>query len=793
MEDEVNPNATAAPDDNYWSLVPAPAPVDTGEDVRRSIAAQGTLGVTADVPGMIGGITQGVQQGARWLGEKAFIDLPNLLGADLNKEQIRADIDYGLKKAQEAELSPSEVKDVEEGRRVYAPMTGTYATPQYYEEKTKEILPYTQYEAVTPEGKLAGSASRFATGAAATAPFLGPGSSTNLLRQGESTIARAAAKPVTGTLMRSGEEALLGGISGLGSEAAGEWAKENAPEYEGWARFAGSMVAPAGAKATFETVKPWVMPKVFADDTALKLLAEDFKDGTSAMTPEQLNKAIEDGLEPTVFDLAGPKTREWLEKNYKISSETMKNVTDLNNILEGRPEATRTKMRDYMEETFGKDLATFKKEELLTSAKEAENNAVWASSRANPAAASLKLPELNKLRKNNGTLKQAFDQVVQNSKQKLYPSKYGVNPTVQNLSFWQQVKTELDDTIRKSKPNKVTGTGDTALYNAALDAKENLLKILDDAVPEYGKARDSHSALLGLDNSVDAGEQFAKLKKSEDFKDYLDVYKKYTPDQQELFKRSFIRSMYDDLGNKEGSLNAFVTSIKSPKAQRYYREVLGDQYDDLVGRAVAQQTMDRVAAIKAADTKFVSWANVKQFAQIGGPGFAGGIIQGMMEGSNPSATTLALYATTAGLAARNVVLNAGERRIAPRVTALMKSQKPEDIKNLGKLIQENPDAFTFIEKINKVAARAPLRYVQSQQQVEPKPEVDENYWQLEPTPYQAQASGGRVERKAGGRVGSSSICAEVNRTRLLLGQKTASMLSMPDDAIVSALHIAKTK
>ena len=170
MEDEVNPNATAAPEADYWSLVPAPAPVDTGEDVRRSIAAQGTLGVTADVPGMIGGITQGVQQGAR----------PNLLGADLNKEQIRADIDYGLKKAQEAELSPSEVKDVEEGRRVYAPMTGTYATPQYYEEKTKEFLPYTQYEAVTPEGKLAGSASRFATGAAATAPFLGPGASTNL-------------------------------------------------------------------------------------------------------------------------------------------------------------------------------------------------------------------------------------------------------------------------------------------------------------------------------------------------------------------------------------------------------------------------------------------------------------------------------------------------------------------------------------------------------------------------------------------------------------------------------------
>jgi len=54
-----------------------------------------------------------------------------------------------------------------------------------------------------------------------------------------------------------------------------------------------------------------------------------------------------------------------------------------------------------------------------------------------------------------------------------------------------------------------------------------------------------------------------------------------------------------------------------------------------------------------------------------------------------------------------------------------------------------------------------------------------------------QASGGRIARKSGGRTMGNSISAEVKRVRALLSEKTASMLSVPDDAIATALHIAK--
>ena len=52
-------------------------------------------------------------------------------------------------------------------------------------------------------------------------------------------------------------------------------------------------------------------------------------------------------------------------------------------------------------------------------------------------------------------------------------------------------------------------------------------------------------------------------------------------------------------------------------------------------------------------------------------------------------------------------------------------------------------------------------------------------------------AGGRVQRKSGGRIKSNPISAEVRRVKALLSEKTASMLSMPDDAIATALNIAK--
>lgn len=55
----------------------------------------------------------------------------------------------------------------------------------------------------------------------------------------------------------------------------------------------------------------------------------------------------------------------------------------------------------------------------------------------------------------------------------------------------------------------------------------------------------------------------------------------------------------------------------------------------------------------------------------------------------------------------------------------------------------------------------------------------------------ARAAGGRLAFKAGGSVGANAISSEVNKARLMLRRKTERMLSLPDDAVATALHMAK--
>jgi hypothetical protein len=56
-----------------------------------------------------------------------------------------------------------------------------------------------------------------------------------------------------------------------------------------------------------------------------------------------------------------------------------------------------------------------------------------------------------------------------------------------------------------------------------------------------------------------------------------------------------------------------------------------------------------------------------------------------------------------------------------------------------------------------------------------------------------RAAGGRIERKAGGRIGHNPISAEINRIRIMLRNQTEQMLSVPDDAIATALQMAKNR
>lgn len=751
--------------EDEWQIVQQPTPeaaVDPGEDAVKSAAAQGTLGF-GDIVSLPGFVGQGIQSGVKYLARKGMEGSNKYLGTEIPVEQVMADVERGSLEP----LSEEERKAVQEGRAIPSAEMGTLPTPFGVEQSIKSSLPYTQYESKTPTGKLTGAASRFAAGSA-----IGP------IRTAPLRIAEGA-------------------LAGTGSEVAGEYALKNFPEYETYARLAGAIGSPAAAKFGWNTVKPWAMPQTFADEKTIELLAQDIRNGTSKMKPDDIKAAIANGATPSVIDMAGNKTREWISKRYGVSMDMLDSIEELNNMMAARAGESRGRLRTFLEDKY-KGLSNMSIENQMTTAQEAERKLAYDIANNSPNAMGVWNAEIQSLT-NNGYIKDVMDKVKSDFSENRIPKKWNVVPPMgnfpPNLQYWNVVKQELDAIISKNRPNKLTGTGNQSVFESAQEAKKELVKALDDAVPEYAAARDSHSELLGYTSAPDAGNAFASANTASEINDLLGLYSKYNDGQKELFRRGVVRSLYDQLGSPSGSVSGFVKRMTSENAKENFVKVLGeDQYNTLLGRATAEDIMSKAKAIKEMPGGTAAFA-AKEGAKAGALLAAGQVANIFIHGgpSIGGVPALASGIAAIGSVGKDLALNYAERRVAPRVVELMRSSHPDDLVRLGDLIAKNPDAGSFVGKISNALSTAPMRYLQSQQTSEyATPES----WSIEPSPENydivpAQASGGRIGRKSGGRTIGNPISAEVKRVRALLSEKTASMLSVPDDAIATALHIAK--
>ena len=107
-------------------------------------------------------------------------------------------------------------------------------------------------------------------------------------------------------------------------------------------------------------------------------------------------------------------------------------------------------------------------------------------------------------------------------------------------------------------------------------------------------------------------------------------------------------------------------------------------------------------------------------------------------------------------------------------------------------MEKAPEARTLFDKIQSGLLRAALaggRSVGLSEQESPEP--------LQPLGMPSpNANGGRIAYKSGGRVKSARSAAEalmreIDQTRKLIGKKTEDILSLPDDAVATALKIAR--
>lgn len=347
-----------------------------------------------------------------------------------------------------------------------------------------------------------------------------------------------------------------------------------------------------------------------------------------------------------------------------------------------------------------------------------------------------------------------------------------------NLTFWQKVKERLGKEYGK--------TGEVAF----LDAKDNLVSALSNKVPEYGEALAKTFERYGDVDAANAGYNLMKnigTKKSED---YLGLMEKMNPNQLQNFRDGIVAALYEKAG-EAGGIRYLASQINAPSSKFSYKleQALGKEEYNKIAGSIIQQNM-----INDATTGYEKFLKLgaKVWEQKGYSAAAlsaAAAAWGYMSGADIDQNK-AIVGLGALLAGRQFAMNSLEKKIAP--LALDAIRSPDGGRRLIELVEKNPEARTLLDKMSAATLRAVLAGGRSSAlSGQESPEPLQSYGMPSPN-----AHGGRIAYKSGGRVKNAravaeSLLREIDLTRKQIGKKTEDILSMPDDAVATALKIAR--
>lgn len=501
-----------------------------------------------------------------------------------------------------------------------------------------------------------------------------------------------------------------------------------------------------------------------------------------AANPElrtRLKTAIDSGEPIYLADfLQGTAARKLIGQSFSPSQQEA--MLKINREIEKRAGGIQDAVDDKFRLVVGRNL---RDTDFATAIEEANNRTrekLYTDLKALPNAQAVTSQQLQTLSGSNGYVREAIAAVNKQFREGKISPKWNVNPPSAagpgNLAYWDLVKREIDHTIRGAQKGEASGN----ILAGATNAKQELVGALDAAVPEYGSVRNQAAEMFGAETSLEGGYKMAQtLAAGSPFKvgEFMQSYKTLRPSEKNAFAQGAARFM---LQKANGDMSGLLKYMDNPNVSSTLKGVLGsDKYDALYAKAVSANLMSN--ADKFAYTSSATGSKIRGLVAdvAGGVAFAAPTIPASLASGNVG-LNLASGAAIATGALAGIAMNASERKVANRVVELAFSTDPKDAKAFSKLLSENYDAVNVSRKIGDYlysgSQKAAIAYINNQREADMPPQ---------------RRSGGRVARKAGGRIGVNSISAEVKKVRALLSEKTASMLSIPDDAIATALHIAK--
>jgi hypothetical protein len=243
-------------------------------------------------------------------------------------------------------------------------------------------------------------------------------------------------------------------------------------------------------------------------------------------------------------------------------------------------------------------------------------------------------------------------------------------PAFPDLQFWDLTRRELSDMA------EAAGRG-TAQNRRLGQLARQLNSALDTAVPSYRTARGTAAQLFGVDNALEAGEEFVtRGSVSEVTRAVRDM----PPVERTLFAEGFTSALIEKI-NKVGDRRSILNSIgNSTDARQRLNVALGPQgAQELTAMLRVESVMDRMRG---------ALGNSTTARQLMEAGLAGGATLGYSGDPSTAAT-----AAGAWFAIRYGGRMAGQRidqNVARRVAEMLASNDPAILRQGVQLVARNP-------------------------------------------------------------------------------------------------------
>ena len=143
------------------------------------------------------------------------------------------------------------------------------------------------------------------------------------------------------------------------------------------------------------------------------------------------------------------------------------------------------------------------------------------------------------------------------------------NQATPTLEFWDHVKRALDDQIENAPSKSAQGR--------LIAIKQKLVSNLTQAVPSYGDALNDASSFFKAGDAFTAGTKALDLGDALKTSQAKDAFAKFSPEQQELFRRGMASQQVQRALNPTSGRNAMAL-YNSPEIASRINEFLGPEY-----------------------------------------------------------------------------------------------------------------------------------------------------------------------------------------------------------------------